>query len=68
MTPLTQEQQCALDAAEARLRVVGPRTYTAYVLVRADDYETMQKWFEGFGRGGWDDSALDVYEQVRDEK
>jgi hypothetical protein len=68
MIPLTPEQQRGLDESEVRLRVVDPRTNTTYVLVRADDYELMRKWFDGFAHSsGWDDPALDVYEQYRDQ-
>jgi hypothetical protein len=68
MTPLTPEQQLALDAADGQPpRLVDPRTGTAYVLVRADFYELQRRWFDGFTRSaGWDDPALDVYEEYRD--
>jgi hypothetical protein len=68
MVPLTPEQQYALDKTDVRLRVVDPRTEAVYVLVRADDYEVMRGFLDTFNRAGWDDPALDVYEQYQDEK
>jgi hypothetical protein len=67
MTPLTPEQQQALDAANpGPLRVVDPRTDTAYVLIRADVHELVRKYIDSFTRSaGWDDPALDVYEEYR---
>jgi hypothetical protein len=67
MPPLTPEQQQALDAAEkGPLRVVDPRTQTEYVLVRADMYELVRRYIDSFTRSaGWDDPALDVYEEYR---
>ena len=41
---LTPEQQHALDnRVEGPQRVVDPRTDTAYVLVREDEYEAMRE-------------------------
>ena len=65
MIDLTEEQQCELGKAElARLR--DPRTNETYVLVRADTYERMRAILDGAAkRVGWDDPALDAYEQYR---
>jgi hypothetical protein len=42
--PLTKEQQQALDAAGATPpQVVDPRTSAAYVLIPAEDYETVRE-------------------------
>ena len=65
MIELTQEQHAALNG-ESPARVRDPQTNEAYVLVRADLYERMRKIVDGTTRrAGWDDPALDVYEQYR---
>jgi hypothetical protein len=38
-----------------------------FVLVPQDVYELMQRWAGTFNRAGWDDPALDVYEDERDK-
>jgi hypothetical protein len=65
MIDLTTEQQRELGKAEpARLR--DPRTNEAYVLVPADVYDRMRAIIDGATRrAGWDDPALDAYEQYR---
>lgn len=65
MIDLTEEQQGELEKAElARLR--DPRTNETYVLVRADVYARMRAILDGATkRAGWDDPALDGYEQYR---
>jgi hypothetical protein len=41
---LTEEQQQAMDSAEATLtQIVDPRTSAAYVLIPVDDYETVRE-------------------------
>jgi len=43
-TPLTEEQQQAIDTArDVPPQVVDPRTGTAYVLIRAEEYETLRE-------------------------
>jgi hypothetical protein len=37
------------------------------VLVPREVYEVMQKWISSFNRAGWDDPALDVYEEYRNQ-
>jgi hypothetical protein len=68
MIELTEEQQRELEKAEpAKLR--DPRTDETYVLVRADLYERMRAIIDGATkRAGWDDPALDAYEQYRKPK
>ncbi len=77
-TPLTAEQQQALDAQpEVPLRVVDPRTNRTYVLLPAEDYERIKPLFEedpiteaemrflaaeAGRRAGWDDPEMDVYD------
>ena len=65
MIDLTDEQQRELEKAElAKLR--DPRTNDTYVLVRSDDYQRMRAILDGATkRAGWDDPALDAYEQYR---
>ena len=65
MIDLTDEQQHELGKAEpAKLR--DPSTNETYVLVRADVYERMRTILDGATRrAGWDDPALDAYEQYR---
>jgi PHD/YefM family antitoxin component YafN of YafNO toxin-antitoxin module len=42
--PLTKEQQQAIDSAGATPpQVVDPRTSAAYVLIPADEYETVRE-------------------------
>jgi hypothetical protein len=43
MIELTVEQQQALDQQAGLLRVVDPRTSAAYVLLRLDLFERMQR-------------------------
>ena len=65
MIELTEDQQAELGKAEpAKLR--DPRTDETYVLVRTDVYERMRAIIDGATkRAGWDDPALDAYEQYR---
>ena len=68
MIDLTEEQQRELGKAEpAKLR--DPHTNETYVLVRAEVYERMRIIIDGVTkRAGWDDPALDAYEQYRKTK
>ncbi len=68
MIELTKEQLHELENGElAKLR--DPRNDDTYVLVRADLYERMRAIIDGATkRAGWDDPALDVYEQYRKPK
>ena len=73
MIELTQEQRYKLETAES----VVP-TNTLYVLVREDLFERIQgllgdeDWtrdayqatMEAFGRDGWNDPRMDVYDEL----
>jgi hypothetical protein len=57
MIELTEEQQQALEAQKAPLRVLNPRTQEVYVLVRQDVYQLTCS-IVGGGKGrAWDDEA-----------
>jgi hypothetical protein len=65
MIELTEEQQLAVANAEPSM-LRDPRTDKMYVLVPADLYERMRAIIDGATkRAGWDDPALDDYEQYR---
>lgn len=77
MTRLTQEQSSLVrTAVEAPVRIVDPDTNTEYVLLRADIYERVRHLFddpaadaflaqiESAAAAGWDDPALDVYNDL----
>jgi hypothetical protein len=69
MIPLTPQLQQALDAnLSPPLRLLDPRTNIEYVVVRAEFYEMARGLMEPFNRAGWDDPALDIYEEHLDEK
>jgi hypothetical protein len=77
---LTEEMRQALDAQpQVPVRVVDARTNITYVLVRADLYERVKPLLEEeefdvramyphlakvFGPAGWDDPAMDVYNEL----
>jgi hypothetical protein len=76
---LTQEQWADIQAGEIPVRVSDPGQNTTFVLVRADVYERFKSLFEEdpvseqerlfqlqqFGkRAGWDDPAMDVYDDL----
>jgi hypothetical protein len=68
MIQLTDEQARALEAQGGGLaEVTNPRTGQTFVLVPREVYEVMQKWMASFNRAGWDDPALDVYEEYRNQ-
>jgi hypothetical protein len=46
---------------------MNPRTGETFVLVPRHVCEVMQKWMSSFNRAGWDDPALDVYDEYRDK-
>ena len=65
MIELTEEQQLALANAEPSV-LRDPRTDKMYVLMPAELYERMRAIIDGATkRAGWDDPALDAYEQYR---
>ena len=46
--------------------VRNPHTQETFILVRRDAYEKMRRLIDGMTRSaGWDDPALDDYEQFR---
>ena len=58
------EEFAADQPGPARAR--DPKTNDTYVLVRAEVYDRMRAVIDGYTRrAGWDDPALDVYEQYR---
>jgi hypothetical protein len=77
---LTEQQWAdAQQASESPVRVIDPWKQATFVLVRADVYERFKSLFEEdpvteqerrmqlkhFGqRAGWDDSAMDIYEDL----
>lgn len=67
MIQLTEEQRRALGAlGDAPPTVVDPETKQTYVLIRADVYAQLRAVVDGITRrAGWDDPALDAYEQYR---
>jgi hypothetical protein len=67
MIQLTDQQVQALQNAEPPPRAVNPKTGETFVLVRQDVYEQMRKWGESLNRAGWDDPALDIYEEYRQQ-
>lgn len=76
---LEQQTSVARDK-ETPPRVVDPATHTRYVLVREEVYDRVRGLFdvdedrfvqdlvprvmEVFGRDGWDDPAMDVYNEL----
>jgi hypothetical protein len=67
MIELTPEQAQALAAAGETPEVKDPLTQETYVLVKKELYDLMRKWGDAFNRAGWDDPALDVYEEYRNK-
>ena len=84
MIQLTLEQQKAVaQDQEAPPRVIDPITHTRYVLVREEVYDRVRRLFDAdddfvrdltphvmevFGRDGWDDPAMDVYNDLDPRK
>lgn len=77
MTQLTPEQCSVIrTATETPVRLVDPDTNTEYVLLRAETYErarllfddptadAFQAQLESAAAAGWDDPALDVYNDL----
>jgi hypothetical protein len=78
---LTNEQlQAILANPEGPVRVVNPQNHETYVIVRADVYEQMERILrdeyhisdtylaqaQSALRAGWDDPAMDEYENYDD--
>jgi hypothetical protein len=64
MIELTDDQVHAVENGEGLPVVVNPRTREEYVLVRRDVFDRMRRVLQPLNRG-WDDPALDVYEEYR---
>ena len=84
MTILTPElRQAIAQSGNEPVRLVDPETNTTYVLMRADVYEQSKASAETddmdiramyplidevFGREGWDDPAMDLYDDYEAHK
>ena len=80
MIQLTQDQSQALKSAELPPRAFDPFTSNTYVLIPNEVYERAKsilvgdeeefanalhrQAMEAFGRDGWDDPAMDVYNDL----
>ena len=70
---LSQDQSRAIDVTGTPLEMVDPRTGSVYILVRQDSFarvrtlveddlaETYPAQIESAMRAGWDDPAMDEY-------
>jgi hypothetical protein len=67
MIELTEDQRQELEG-EQPVRVRDPKTNEVYVLIRQQVYAAIQGILEPFNRAGWNDPALDVYEEYRDQQ
>lgn len=79
---LTKEQQEALDSEQGIPSVIDPRTQESFVLLRTEIYERIrglldqddnvedafQAQIESAAAAGWDDPALDVYNELDPRK
>jgi hypothetical protein len=63
MLELTHEQATAVEQGELPV-LLNPATGEEFVLIRKEAYEKMRRFMAPLSRG-WDDPALDVYEQYR---
>jgi hypothetical protein len=79
MIELTREQREALQMEQRPPRVRDPETNATYVLLESEVYDRVRKLFDAdndglddiyphvmevFGREGWDDPAMDVYDEL----
>ena len=64
MIELTDEQAEAVKNGQPVPVVVNPKTREEFVLIRRDVFDRMRKVLQPLTRG-WDDPALDVYEEYR---
>jgi hypothetical protein len=64
MIDLTAEQVEAIEQADQVPILVNPKTQEEFVLVRKELFDQMRKLMRPLSRG-WDDPALDVYEEYR---
>ncbi|HKI31236.1 MAG TPA: hypothetical protein VKA46_05175 [Gemmataceae bacterium] len=63
MIELTAEQTRAVEQGGNPV-LLNPKTQEEFVLVRKEVFERMRKFLAPLNKG-WDDPALDVYEQYR---
>jgi hypothetical protein len=63
MLELTEQQAQAVEQEQPPV-LLHPKTREEFVLVRKTVFDRMRKWMAPLNRG-WDDPALDVYEQYR---
>lgn len=75
-----EQQKSVAREEETPPCVIDPVTHTRYVLVREEQYDRVRRLFDGdndhfvrdlapdvmavFGREGWDDPAMDVYNEL----
>ncbi len=75
-----EQQKSLVHGEETPPRVLDPVTHTRYVLLREDVYDRVRRLvgsdedrfaadlmphvMELFGRDGWDDPAMDVYNEL----
>jgi len=75
-----EQRKAVEGEAESPPRVLDPVTQTKYVLVREEVYDKARRLFDAddddfvrdlaphvmeiFGRDGWDDPAMDVYNEL----
>ena len=75
-----EQRKAVAREAESPPRVFDPLTQTKYVLVREEVYDQARRLFDAddndfvrqltphameiFGRDGWDDPAMDVYNEL----
>jgi len=64
MIELTHDQVKAVEQGESLPVVVHPKTREEFVLVRREVFDRMRNVLQPLSRG-WDDPALDVYEEYR---
>ena len=63
MIELTPEQAQAVEQA-APLVLLHPETHEEFVIIRKELFDKLRRFLAPLNRG-WDDPALDVYEQYR---
>jgi hypothetical protein len=64
MIELTEEQRRELDTV-GPVRARDPKTNETFILVRADVYERMRAFIDGYARrAGWDDPEMDIYDAL----
>ncbi len=65
MIELSEQQRRQLESGQA-VDVTDAQTAGPYVVLRKDVYERLRAIVDGITRrAGWDDPAMDVYEQYR---